>query len=70
MIQYKIGKIVTIIGGLNWGLIGVTNLFGRHFDLVEYIGYDLLNVPEVSYVIYTIVGFAALVMLVGLMNRK
>ena len=70
MILFKIAKVLTIIGGLNWGLVGVTNLFGTHFDLVEYIGYDLLNTPEVSFVLYTIVGIAALVVLIGMMNRK
>lgn len=69
-VYYKIAKVLTIVGGLNWGLVGVTNLFGSHFDLVEWIGYTLLNAPEVSYVLYTIVGLAALVVLVGMMNRK
>ena len=69
MIYYKIAKIVTIIGGLNWGLVGVTHLFGRHFDLVEYLGYALLNAPLVSDVIYVVVGVAALITLIGVMDR-
>ena len=69
MIHYTIAKIIVVIGGLNWGLVGVTNLFGNHFDLVEYIGYDLLNMPVVADSIYTIVGIAAVVMLVGMLDR-
>ncbi|MCY4576985.1 MAG: DUF378 domain-containing protein [Candidatus Kaiserbacteria bacterium] len=70
MIHYKIAKVLTIIGGLNWGLVGVTHAFGTHLDLVEYIGYDILNAPVVSDVVYIIVGIAAVIVLVGMLDRK
>lgn len=70
MIYYKIAKILLIVGGLNWGLVGVTNALGTHLDLVEYIGYNLLNAPVVSHVLYIIVGIATLIVLISMMNRK
>ena len=70
MIHYKIAKILVIIGGLNWGLVGVTNLMNNHFDLVEYIGYILLNLPVITDLIYLIVGIAALVMVIGMVSSK
>lgn len=49
--MYKICIALLIIGGLNWGLIGILN-----FDLVAFIfgGGSLL-----SRIVYTIVGVAA-----------
>ena len=70
MVHYTVSKILVVVGGLNWGLVGITNLFDNHFDLVEYIGYDLLNMPTVSDVIYLIVGIAAIVMAVEMINRR
>ena len=70
MIHYTIAKILVIVGGLNWGIIGVTHLFGNHFDLVEYIGYGLLNAPIISDILYVIVGIAAVIMLVSALDRS
>lgn len=49
----KIALILTIIGGINWGLIGIFQ-----FDLVAWIfgGQDAI----LSRIIYTLVGIAAL----------
>ena len=48
---YKISLILLIIGGLNWGLVGLLN-----FDLVAFIfgGGSLL-----ARIVYTLVGVAA-----------
>ena len=53
MMLDKIALVLTIIGGINWGLIGLFQ-----FDLVAWIfgGQDAI----VSRVIYTLVGLAAL----------
>ena len=53
MILDKIALILAIIGGLNWGSIG---LFG--FDLVAFLCGGQMG--TVSRVIYTLVGLAAL----------
>jgi len=44
--------ILLIIGGLNWGLVG---LFG--FNLVDFI---FVQIPVIARIIYVIVGLAAL----------
>ena len=51
MIIDKLALILTIVGALNWGSIG---LFG--FDLVAFIGGGQMAV--VSRIIYTLVGLA------------
>ena len=53
MVMDKISLALSIIGGLNWGLIGLFN-----FDLVAFIGGGSGTV--FSRVIYVIVGLAAL----------
>ena len=53
MIMDRIALILTIIGGINWGLVGIFK-----FDLVAYICGG--QTASVSRVIYTLVGLAAL----------
>ena len=53
MIMDRIALVLTIIGGINWGLVGIFK-----FDLVAYIGGG--QTASLSRVIYTLVGLAAL----------
>ena len=53
MIMDRIALILAIIGGLNWGCIGLFR-----FDLVAYLFGG--QTATVSRVIYTIVGLAAI----------
>ena len=53
MIMDKIALILAIIGGINWGCIGIFK-----FDLVAYLCGG--QTSAVSRVIYTLVGLAAL----------
>ena len=53
MIMDRIALILTIIGGINWGLVGIFR-----FDLVAYLFGG--QTSSVSRVIYTLVGLAAL----------
>lgn len=53
MIMDKIALILVIIGGINWGSIGIFK-----FDLVAFIFGG--QTASVSRVIYTLVGLAAL----------
>ena len=59
----KIALILTIIGGVNWGLIGIFQ-----FDLVAWIfgGQDAV----VSRIIYAIVGLAGLWCITMLFRRS
>ncbi|AIL12830.1 hypothetical protein IM40_03740 [Candidatus Paracaedimonas acanthamoebae] len=51
-----VANILTLIGALNWGLIGINN-----FNLVAY----LFN-PTLSRIIYTIVGISGIYLLIKL----
>jgi len=50
----KLALALVIIGGLNWGLVGLLNL-----DLVQLI---LGSIPVLAQLIYIVVGLAALYM--------
>lgn len=53
MIMDRIALILSIIGGINWGLIGIFR-----FDLVAYLFGG--QTSAISRVIYTLVGLAAI----------
>ena len=59
---YWICLILIIVGAINWGLVGLFN-----FDLVAFI---FGSMSKISRLIYTIVGFAALVMIYVKFNIK
>lgn len=64
----KISEILVLIGGLNWGLVGITNFFGTEFNLVDWIFIDLINVEFLANLVYVLVGLAALSMLYNMMR--
>ena len=51
----KLALIILVIGGLNWGLVGIFNL-----DLVEVIFGDMTVIARV---IYAVVGLSAIYVL-------
>ena len=53
MIMDRIALVLAIVGGLNWGLVGLFR-----FDLVAYIFGG--QTATVSRVVYTLVGLAAI----------
>lgn len=53
MIMDKIALVLAIIGGLNWGLVGIFK-----FDLVAFLFGG--QTASVSRVVYTLVGLAAI----------
>jgi len=56
-ILYWVSLILVVIGGLNWGLVGLFD-----FDLVAYI---FGAMSTVSRVVYVLVGLGALYMIYG-----
>lgn len=58
----KIVLIILIIGGINWGLIGIINL-----NLVQVI---FAFAPVLAKVIYIVVGVCALYSIKMLMSKK
>ncbi|HLD32210.1 MAG TPA: DUF378 domain-containing protein, partial [Candidatus Peribacteraceae bacterium] len=53
----KIVLILILIGGINWGLVGLGGFLGKNLNVVNLL---LGGVPAVEYVVYLLVGLAAL----------
>ena len=58
----KIGGILVIIGGLNWGLYGIGMLIGTNLNVVNLI---LGSMPTLEAIVYVLVGIATVMVLVG-----
>jgi uncharacterized membrane protein YuzA (DUF378 family) len=66
-VGYKIGKILLIIGGLNWGLVGLGMLLGKDLNVVNMI---LGSWPTVEGVVYVLVGLSAVMKIFGCCCHK
>ena len=55
--------ILLVVGGLNWGLVGLGMLLGSNLNVVNLL---LGNWPTVEAVVYILVGLAALKKLIGM----
>jgi len=60
----KTALIFTIIGAINWGLIGIVD-----FNLVDYIFVELLSVKMLANIIYIIVGVCGVINIGLLFNH-
>lgn len=56
----QIARILVIIGGINWGLVGLGMLMGSNWNLVNLI---FGSIPVLEAIIYVLVGLAAVWML-------
>lgn len=67
---YRIATIITVIGALNWGLVGASSIFfNRSLDLVDWFWVGLLKTPLIfADITYLIVGIAAITFIV--LTRK
>ena len=61
-ILYWIAFVLLIVGGLNWGLVGLFN-----FDLVAVL---FGSIPIVAQIVYVLVGLGAVWMLVYKLTKK
>ncbi len=62
-----IGKILLIIGGVNWGLVGVGMLMSSDWNVVHMI---LGTVPAIEAIVYILVGVAAVMKIFGCKCKK
>ena len=58
---HVIAFILLVIGGLNWGLIGIGAFMGSDWNVVNMI---LGSWPTVEWIVYILVGLSALLLLV------
>lgn len=62
-----IGKILLIIGGLNWGLVGIGMLLGNDLNVIDML---LGAWPMVAAIVYILVGVAAVMKIFGCRCKK
>ncbi|MBP9711903.1 MAG: DUF378 domain-containing protein [Candidatus Pacebacteria bacterium] len=60
----KVGKLLLIVGGLNWGILGVGMLMGKmaEWNVVEML---LGKMPTLLAVVYVLVGLSAILGIFG-----
>ncbi len=63
----KFAWVLVIIGGLNWGLVGLGMLMGSDLNLVSML---LGSWPMVVAIVYLLVGIATLVKIFGCPCKK
>lgn len=61
-ILYWIAFVLLVVGGLNWGLVGLFN-----FDIVATL---FGSIPIVAQIVYVLVGLGAIWMLVYKLTKK
>jgi uncharacterized membrane protein YuzA (DUF378 family) len=65
----KIGSVLLIVGGINWGLVGIGMLMGK-MDSWNVVHMILGSIPWLEAVIYVLVGIAAVMMCFGCKCKK
>lgn len=56
-VLFVVGKVLLLVGGLNWGLVGVGMFFGSNWNIVNLL---LGSWPVLEAVVYVLVGLSAL----------
>ncbi len=65
-VMYLLAQILLIIGGINWGLVGLGGFLGGSWNLVDMIfGVN----SGLANIIYLIVGIASLYVIYGMTQR-
>lgn len=59
---HKIAFVLLLIGGLNWGLVGVGGFMGSDWNIVHMI---LGSWPSVEWAVYILVGVSAILEIVN-----
>lgn len=58
----KIRKVLLIVGGLNWGLVGIGMFLNTNLNVVNML---LGSWPMIEAIVYILVGLAAILKIVG-----
>lgn len=62
-----IAFVLVVVGGLNWGLVGIGNFLGGNWDLVNLI---LGSVPFLRDLVYIVVGISAVYAAIRIATNK
>jgi uncharacterized membrane protein YuzA (DUF378 family) len=68
-IPSKIGKTLVVIGGINWGLVGLGMLLGK-MDAWNVVHMILGSMPMFEAIVYLLVGIAAVITIFGCRCKK
>jgi uncharacterized membrane protein YuzA (DUF378 family) len=63
---HMVSFILLVVGGLNWGLVGIGGFMGSDWNLVHMI---VGNWPMVEWIVYVLVGLSAVYELIGHKGR-
>lgn len=63
----KTCKVLLVVGGLNWGLVGLGMLLGNDLNVVHMV---LGSMSTLEAIIYLLVGVAAVMKLIGCKCKK
>ncbi len=63
-------KILLLVGGINWGLMGVGALMGNDMNAWNVVHMILVSVPTLEAIVYVLVGVAALLKIFGCKCNK
>lgn len=63
----KLSKILLMVGGLNWGFVGVGGLMGSNWNVVQMI---VGSWPMLESIVYVLVGAAAVYEFYGWATKK
>jgi uncharacterized membrane protein YuzA (DUF378 family) len=55
----QIARILVVVGGINWGLVGLGMLMGNDWNVIHMI---LGSVMSLEAIVYVLVGLAAVMM--------
>ena len=69
MVLYYIAMTFSLIGALNWGVVGVTSVSGDRFNFVDWFAAGVLETPIASDIAYIIIGLSALIVLIMMQSR-
>ncbi|MDP3989328.1 MAG: DUF378 domain-containing protein [bacterium] len=64
-LSHKIAWLLVIIGGINWGLMGIAMLMGNLAESWNVVNMLLGTWPMLEGVVYLLVGISAIIMLFG-----
>ena len=61
-VVHKVVKVLLLVGGLNWGLVGAGMLMSKEWNVVHML---FSSMPKLEAVVYLLVGVAAVIKIVG-----
>lgn len=59
---HMVAFILVIVGGINWGIVGLTGLMGNSLNLVALI---FSFMPALTNIVYILVGISAVYVFIG-----